>query len=105
VCRLDDLPLQPACVRIDVQDPESEVLQRAIKTVVCSRPVIVCERNRHNEEAAKGFSLTSVASWVPVQFFSASGIDPENFRSDNVFIFRKVFRRASNVTRTAFTLC
>jgi FkbM family methyltransferase len=53
--RLDSFDLSPSFIKIDVQGNELAVLIGAKETILRSKPIVVVERNHHNQEAVHKF--------------------------------------------------
>ena len=64
---LDSFSLSPTFIKIDVQGSELNVLKGARKTITRSRPVILVERNHHNEADVQTFMSEMGYGAVPAK--------------------------------------
>ncbi len=52
--RLDDLALEPAAIKLDLQGGERSAIHGAMATIEAHRPLILMENNRHSEAITAG---------------------------------------------------
>lgn len=89
VLRLDDLKLSPDFIKIDVQGWELNVLRGAHDTICSSHPVLLVERNRHNELETMNYLKQLGYRKLDEEDLLRSGIPHIDISGDNVFAHRE----------------
>lgn len=90
VLRLDDLNLSPDFVKIDVQGWELNVLRGARETIRKCHPVLVIERNRHNERETTEYLEDLGYRKLDQTALRQNGLVFVDISGDNVFVHRRV---------------
>jgi FkbM family methyltransferase len=86
VLRLDDLNLSPDFVKIDVQGWELNVLRGARETILKYRPVLVIERNSHNERETTEYLEGLGYRKLDEEALRQNGLAFADISGDNVFV-------------------
>jgi len=85
---LDELNLSPIFLKIDVQGAELDVLRGARNTIIRCKPIIVVEKNAHNEEQTKLY--LEDLGYVAISSATATeaGVGLGDLAGDNVFVIK-----------------
>jgi FkbM family methyltransferase len=89
VFRLDDLNLSPDFVKIDIQGWELKVLRGARETILRCHPVLVTEKNRHNERETRQYLEGLGYSKLADEDLRQRGLPDADDGGDNVFVRRR----------------
>jgi FkbM family methyltransferase len=84
---LDEMSLSPAFIKVDVQGAELAVLRGARDTITRCKPVVVVERNIHNEEGVKSYMADLGYKALSNGSANALGLKLGDLSGDNVFVF------------------